>query len=138
MRMLFAVLVLIQLQIVNGTSGFALADNPFDSGAAGSLRVTNAIRSRSFNAAISELKSMPSDQRLEWLSQYHQSGADQNSNGGAAMANYAELIGLIVCRDKGLKYESFVSKIIWSYVLVRAEALSEQHLVVNVVRKRTL
>ena len=95
MRLLFAVLVLIQLQIVNGTSGFALADNPFDSGAAGSLRVTNAIRSGSFTAAISELKSMPSDQRLEWLSQYHQSGADQNSNGGAAMANYAELIGLI-------------------------------------------
>ncbi len=95
MRSLFAVLVGVLFQILNCTSGFAVLQDPIDSDTAGARRIRDALLSGNSSTAISELRSMPSDQRLEWLSQLHQNSDGGNSNGGASMANYTELIGLI-------------------------------------------
>ncbi len=95
MRSLIVVCVVALIQILNGTSGFAVIQDPIGSDAVSARRVRDALHTGSSSKAISELRSMPSDQRLEWLSQLHQNSDGGIPNGGGSMANYSELVGLI-------------------------------------------
>ncbi len=74
---------------------FAKADSPFESDSGNLKRVRDSVLAGNTKTAVSELRRLPSQQRLEWLSQLHQNGNEQHPNGGASIADYTALIDLI-------------------------------------------
>lgn len=95
MRLLVAVLVVFLSQFLSGTSEFACADEPAEFESGSLKRIWESVRHGNSSAAVTELRTLPSQQRLEWLSQVHQHRGDQKPNGGGSIADYTELIGLI-------------------------------------------
>jgi hypothetical protein len=94
MRLVFACWLVVAQLLVSDFASVAGDGSGLDSGTA--KRIRESVNSGDNRSAISELRSLPTDQRLEWLSQLHQNGGDErNPNGGAAIADYTELIGLI-------------------------------------------
>ncbi len=93
MRLLFAALLIVALQFCNLRNGFAGDPKLADPGSI--QRVKDAISAGKTSSAISELRALPSEQRLEWLSELHQRGGVTHPNGGGSIADYTALIGLI-------------------------------------------
>ena len=94
MRLIFACSLVVAHLLVGDFPSVAGDGSGLDSGTA--KRIQESLNSGSNQIAISELRALPTEQRLEWLSQLHQNGGDErNPNGGAAIADYTELIGLI-------------------------------------------
>ncbi len=58
-------------------------------------RVRDAILSGDTSSAVKVLRSLPSQERLEWLSLLHQNGSSGTANDGKSIANYFALMGLI-------------------------------------------
>ena len=78
-----------------GTQEFLYAGDPIDSESGGSQRIWDSVLQGSSRDAITELRTLPSQQRLEWLSQLHQYRGGPKPNGGGSIADYTELMGLI-------------------------------------------
>ncbi len=96
MRVVFACWVVVVAHLFVGVvSSVAAGDGTgVDSGTA--QRIQESVLAGDSRTAVTELRSLPTNQRLEWLSQLHQyGGGERNANGGAAIADYTELIGLI-------------------------------------------
>ena len=95
MRFLIAVLAVVLSQGLADGYRFANADSPTLSNSASLKRVRDSVLAGNTKTAVSELRTLPSQQRLEWLSQLHQNGNEQYPNGGASIADYTALIDLI-------------------------------------------
>lgn len=95
MRFLIAVLVVVLSQGLVDGYRFANADSPMGSNSGSLKRVRDSVLAGNTKTAVSELRTLPSQQRLEWLSQLHQNGNEQHPNGGASIADYTALIALI-------------------------------------------
>ncbi len=95
MRFLIAVLAVVLSQGLADGYRFANADSPTLSNSASLKRVRDSVLAGNTKTAVSELRTLPSQQRLEWLSQLHQNGNEQYPNGGASIADYSALIDLI-------------------------------------------
>jgi len=94
MRLQFGLSVIFLSSLLVPCSGVALCGDPVDSPSQ-LIRVRDAVLSRNTSSAVNELRLLPSQDRLEWLSQLHQSGGNENPNGGGSIADYSALIGLI-------------------------------------------
>ena len=95
MRFLIAVLAIVLSQGLADGYRFAKADSPIGSDSGSLKRVRDSVLAGDTKSAVSELRTIPSQQRLEWLSQLHQNGKEQQPNGGASIADYTALIDLI-------------------------------------------
>ena len=93
MRVLKAVFVLLVSQW--SLLAFAFAGDPIAPDSSSLERIRNAVSAGDSSSAIEAIRALPTDQRMGWLSELHQSNSGQNPNGGASMADYTSLIGLI-------------------------------------------
>ncbi len=94
MRLLFGLSVIFLTAFLGTSTRVALSGDPVDS-PSNLIRVRDAVMSGNTSSAVNELRSLPSQERLEWISQLHQYGGNENPNGGGSMADYSALIGLI-------------------------------------------
>ena len=95
MRLVVVVLVVVFSQGLVDGYRFANADSPIGSDSGSLKRVRDSVLAGKTKTAVSELRSLRSQQRLEWLSELHQNSNEQRPNGGASIADYTALIGLI-------------------------------------------
>lgn len=95
MRFLIAAFIVVLSQGLVDGFRFANADFPngYDPGTL--KRVRDSVHAGNTRTAVSELRKLPSHQRLEWLSELHQNGNEQQPSGGASIADYTALIALI-------------------------------------------
>ena len=94
MRLLFGLSVIFLTTFLGPTARVAFCGDP-DSEPSHLRRVRDAVLSGNTSSAVNELRSLPSQERLEWLSQLHQYSGNENPNGGGSIADYTALIGLI-------------------------------------------
>ena len=95
MRFIIAFLVVVLSQGLPDGRQFAIAGEPIRPDQGNLKRIRDAVVAGNSKSAISELRTLPTRQRLEWLSELHQSASEQNPNGGSSMADYTALIDLI-------------------------------------------
>jgi len=96
MRLVFAIWIMVFAQSLVGDLASVVAGDGTESDSGTAKRIQESLLAGDRRTAVSELRSLPTEQRLEWLSQLHQyGGGERNPNGGAAIADYTELIGLI-------------------------------------------
>jgi len=96
MRLIFAFSAMVFAQLLVGGFASVVAGDGTEPDSGTAKRIQESLLSGDRRTAVSELRSLPTERRLEWLSQLHQyGGGERNPNGGAAIADYTELIGLI-------------------------------------------
>ena len=95
MCLLIAVLALGFFPFLSSTYALAFVDDPVVNDSWTLKNVRDAVLSGNSSSAISALRTLPSQERLEWLSQVHQYRGDQKPNGGGSIADYTELMSLI-------------------------------------------
>ncbi len=93
MRLLIAALLVILAQVYN--CGTAITGDPTAPDSGLIQRLKDAVSAGKTSSARAELLALPSDRRLEWLSELHQHGGTPNPSGGGSIADYTSLISLI-------------------------------------------
>lgn len=96
MRLLVAVFLIGVCHVCNTSCGHADDRTIDDAQSYRTIqRVRDALSDGLSSSALRELRGLPVEQRLGWLSELHQSGRTGNPNGGGSIADYTALIGLI-------------------------------------------
>ncbi len=93
MRLLIAALLVVLAQFSN--CSFGIAGEPTTPDSSGVQRLKDAVSAGNSSTALSELRALPSDQRLAWVSEMHQHRGTPNPSGGGSIADYTSLIDLI-------------------------------------------
>jgi len=95
MCFLIAVLALGFFPFLSSTFALAFVGDPVVNDSGTLKNVRDAVLTGNSSSAITALRTLPSQERLEWLSQVHQYRGDSMSNGGGSIADYTELMSLI-------------------------------------------
>ncbi len=95
MRSLIAVLALVFFPFFCSTNALAFLGDPVVTDSGTLKNVRDAVLSGNSSSQITALRTLPSQERLEWLSQAHQHRGDHKPHGGGSIADYTELMSLI-------------------------------------------
>ncbi len=92
---LITVIALVFFPFFCNTNALAFLGDPVVTDSGTLKNVRDAVLSGNSSSAITALRTLPSQERLEWLSQAHQYRGDHKPHGGGSIADYTQLMSLI-------------------------------------------